>query len=158
MTKFYFVFFYINILLYCTIFFKKRTLNIRYKNQQGGLSKSFFIDKTPPIPPPYCDIALFLRAIILIFPRPQVPRCQPSVLFAKNSTKNSVKDITFNYKINNYYRHNQHGYLGSHAQQRRYLFYIYKKYYQFPKSSLLSTPHAPPAVLKQSLYKREILQ
>ena len=135
------------------------------------MPKSFFIDKTPPIPPPYCDIALILRTINLIFTRTQRPRCPPPGSFHENFTrkiglktlllttkfytKNRVKDITFNYKINNYCRHNQHGYLGSHAQQRRYLFYIYKKYYQFPRSSLLSTPHAPPAVLKQSLYKRE---
>ena len=106
------------------------------------MSKSFFIDKTPPIPPPYCDIALILRTINLIFTRTQRPRCLPPGSFHENFTrkiglktlllttkfytKNRVKDITFNYKINNYCRHNQHGYLGSHAQQRRHLFYIFK--------------------------------
>ena len=52
-----------------TLFFKKRTQDILHESRQGGLPKSFFIDNTPPLPPPYCVIALLLRAIILWFCR-----------------------------------------------------------------------------------------
>ena len=48
-----------------------------------------------------------------------------------------------------------HGYLGTQTRQKLYLFYIYKRYYPSPLSSSLSTPRAPPAVLKQSLHKRK---
>ena len=120
------------------------------------MPKSFFINRTPPLPPPYCAIALILRAINLSFSRHPKPRCHPpgSLLenfFTVNGLNTLPNIVTETLTI----RHNQHGYLGSHARQRRYLFYIYKSYYQFPKSSLLSTPHAPHAVLKQSLYTRK---
>ena len=51
------------------------------------MSKSFFIDKTPPIPPPYCDIALILRTINLIFTRTQIPRCPPLGSFHEKFTR-----------------------------------------------------------------------
>ena len=62
------------------------------------MSKSFFIDKTPPIPPPYCDIALILRTINLIFTRTQRPRCPPLGSFHEKFTRKiGLKNITFNY-------------------------------------------------------------
>ena len=51
------------------------------------MSKSFFIDKTPPIPPPYCDIALILRTINLIFTRTQIPRCPTLGSFHEKFTR-----------------------------------------------------------------------
>ena len=145
-------------LQYFTLFFKKRTRNVLTRKSAGGFAKIFFYRQNPPHPATvlwHCPD--FKNNKSYFYPHPKTTLPTPRFFSRKFYTKNRVKDITFNYKINNYCRHNQQGYLGSHAQQRRYLFYIYKRYYQFPLSSLLSTPHAPPAVLKQSLYKREIL-
>ena len=145
-------------LQYFTLFFKKRTRNVVTRKSAGGFAEIFFYRQNPPHPATvlwHCPD--FKNNKSYFYPHPKTMLPTPRFFSRKVHTKNRVKDITFNYKINNYCRHNQHGYLGSHAQQRRYLFYIYKRYYQFPKSSLLSTPHAHPAVLKQSLYKREFL-
>ena len=82
--------FYFGTLHYFTIFFKKRTHNYKYANLQGGLPIFFFLDKTPPFPPPYWDIALLLRAIILSFSRPKVPRCPTIGSFREKLTRNLI--------------------------------------------------------------------
>ena len=67
-----------SILQYYTIFFKIRTRPKNIKNWQGGLPKSFFIDRTPPLPPPYCAIALLLKNNhSYICPDTFILRCPP---------------------------------------------------------------------------------
>ena len=55
-------------LLYFTIFyniFLKNELDITNTKVNKGVWRFFFLRKTPPIPPPYCNRALNLRSIIL---------------------------------------------------------------------------------------------
>ena len=99
----------------------------------------FFIGKAPPFPPPYHDIALLLSAIILIFTRP-IYHAATSRFFTRKfytvNGLNTLPNIVTERLIIRPNQHGsyrtkntklfQHGYLGSHAQQRRYLFYIYK--------------------------------
>ena len=151
--------FYIQYLQYSTVFFKKRTRLLLHQQLTGGFAKIFFFfGRTPPSRHRTVHIALFLKNNHSYFnakPKTTLPTHRfftPDIAREKNGLNTLPNIVTEKLTI----RHNQHGYLGSHAQQRRYLFYIYKSYYQFPKSSLLSTPHAPPAVLKQSLYTRKI--
>ena len=79
--------FFTNILYFTIFFLKNELLTLNSKIYRGVCQHLFYIDKTPPIPPPYCDIALILRAIILIFPRPPVPRCPPFGSFRENFTR-----------------------------------------------------------------------
>ena len=150
--------FYINI-LYVTIFlhyFLKNELETYYTKVGRGVCRNLFLSTTPPpLPPPYCVIALLLRAIILWVCRETLyhaatPRFFTRTFYTINGLSTLPNIVTEKLII----RPNQHGYLGSHAQQRRHLFYIFKRYYQFPMSSSLSAPRTPPAALKQSLSKR----
>ena len=91
--------FFTNILYFTIFFLKNELLTFNSKIYRGVCQHLFYIDKTPPIPPPYCDIALILRAIILIFPRPPVPRCPPFGSFREKLHSKIMiteKNITFN--------------------------------------------------------------
>ena len=68
-------------------FFKNELETLNTKISRGVCGNFFFIDKTSPIPPPYCVIALISRTINLIFTRTQRPRCPPPGSFHEKFTR-----------------------------------------------------------------------